>query len=136
MNLLLYVRDEAEPTEMKPFAEAVTQELPEYSWTSPEASTERILKSVLANDRVELVYKDCDTPAACAVLVAEEDDHVGPCLSVQWMYVMPAYRRAGLAQKLLEQTEQLALQMGLPVISYTRRIGDVRYENVYRRIHG
>lgn len=136
MNICMYVRDAAEPTEMRPFAEAVTQELPEYSWTSPEASCERILKSVLANERVELVYKDNDLPAACAVLVAEDDDHVGPCLTVQWMYVMPPYRSTGLAAQLIEQAEQLARSMGLPAIAYTRRIGDVRYENTYRRLHG
>ena len=136
MNLCMYVRDAAEPTEMRPFAAAVTQELPEYSWTSPEVSCERILKSVLANERVELVYKDNDLPAACAVLVAEEDDHVGPCLTVQWMYVMPAYRRSGLADGLLQTAEMLALQLGLPAIAYTRRIGDVQYENTYRRLHG
>jgi len=136
MNLCMYVRDVGEPTEMRPFAEVVTKELPEYSWTSTEASAERILKSVLANERVELVYKDNDLPAACAVLVAEDDDHVGPCLTVQWMYVMPAYRRTGLAESLIQTTEALALQMGLPAIAYTRRIGEVRYENTYRRLHG
>jgi len=136
MNITLHVFDAGQATSMRPFAEAVTRELPEYGWTSPEASTERILSSVLANERLELVCKDNDAPAACAVLVAEEDDHVGPCLTVQWLYVMPAYRRTGLAQQLLEMAEQLARSMDLPALAYTRRIGDVRYENVYRRLHG
>lgn len=136
MNISLYVLDAGLATYMRPFAEAVTQELPEYSWTSPEASTERILRSVQANERIELVCKDNDTHTACAVLVPEEDDHVGPCLTVQWMYVMPAYRRTGLAKQLLAITADLARALGLPAIAYTRRIGDVRYENVYRRVDG
>lgn len=136
MNIALYTLDAGSTTYMQPFAEAVTRELPEYSWTSPEASTERILRSILANERIELVCKDSDTHAACAVLVAEEDDHVGPCLTVQWLYVMPAYRCTGLAKQLLVMTEDLARALGLPVIAYTRRIGDVRYENVYRRVNG
>lgn len=136
MNIALYTLDAGSTTYMSPFAEAVTRELPEYSWTSPEASTERILRSVLANERIELVCKDSDTHAACAVLVAEEDDHVGPCLTVQWLYVMPAYRCTGIAKQLLVMAENLARALGLPVIAYTRRIGDVRYENVYRRVNG
>lgn len=137
MNLSLYVLDAGQDTYMRPFAEAVTQEFPEYRWvTDRAASIERFVNAIEANERVELVYKDAGQPVAGAVLVAEEDVHVGPCLTVQGLYVMPAYRAAGLAAELLQQAEQLARSLGLSVLSYTRRIGDVRYENVYRRLNG
>lgn len=137
MNLLLYVLDAGSTTYMRPFAEAVTQEFPEYRWTtSREVSIERFVNAIEANERVELVYKDDKHHAAGAVLVAEEDVHVGPCLTVQGLYVMPGYRTAGLAAELLSQAEHVAKQTGLQVLSYTRRIGDVRYENIYRRLHG
>ena len=136
----LYELAAGQVTVAQPYAARVVEELPEYSWTSKAASMGRLVASVMQNDRIELEVRVAGKPAALAVVVPEQDDHVGPCLSVQWLYTLPEHRGKGYAESLLQIVKRLAVQLQIPTIAYTRRVGDIiggaQYQLTYRRVYG
>lgn len=68
--------------------------------------------------------------AACAVLVPEHDDHVGPCLSVQWNYCMPEFRGQGWWESVYRILIQDAASKKLAA-AFTRRVGAGQYLLTY-----
>ena len=69
------------------------------------------------------------------ILAADEDIHVGPCLSVFAQYVLPEYRNRGVSMRCMRLAEQAAKDLGYKVLAYTHRMGDWRYSTTYRRLH-
>lgn len=69
------------------------------------------------------------------VLAPDEDIHVGPCLSVFAQYVMPEYRNRGVSLRCMRLAERAAIQLGYTTLAYTHRMGDWRYQTIYRRLN-
>jgi GNAT superfamily N-acetyltransferase len=69
------------------------------------------------------------------VLAPDDDIHVGPCLSVFAQYVMPEYRNRGVSLRCMRLAERAAKDLGYNTLAYTHRLGDWRYETIYRRLH-
>lgn len=68
------------------------------------------------------------------VLAPDDDIHVGPCLSVFAQYVMPEYRNRGISLRCMRLAERAAGELGYNMLAYTHRLGDWRYETIYRRL--
>lgn len=62
------------------------------------------------------------------------DVHVGPCMSVFAQYVLPEYRHLGVSAALMREAVRIARASPHKVLAFTHRLGDWRYETIYRRI--
>lgn len=110
-------------------------ELPELQATPFIATYQRIARDIEANDRVEVIATHDGETVGALVLVLEEDMHVGPCLTVQWAYVLPKHRgRAGIC--LYREVLAIAKRMKAPYLAYTHRSGHMKYTLTYRRMYG
>lgn len=105
---------------------AILEEVPELTWQrSAEEATQDILDSCSSVNRVELVaFKDSRAVGFCS-LVAEEDPHVGRCLSVQWCYVLRGHRGIGAA--FIRRAYAVAARIGAKVLCRTQRTGTGEY---------
>lgn len=114
------------------------EEFPEFRWQRTVAEQAYLIhQSIDANWRVEVVaYTDWMVPVGILILTEDDDMHVGRCLSVQWQYVLPEYRNAGIARRFMRTAIQLAQQEGYPVLAYSHRVGPGEYSIKYRRISG
>lgn len=88
-------------------------------------------------DRKEvLLFKDSRLIGGL-VLAHDFDVHVGKCLSVLWQYVLPEYRNSGASMRLMRYAVQCARDYSYSVLAYTHRVGNWRYETIYRKVrHG
>jgi hypothetical protein len=107
---------------------------PELMWYRSEADAcAAIQASITANDRYEFTVWDGIKLIGVAIVVPDQDDHVGVCLSVQWRFVATTHR--GLAgYKMQRAILQFARANGWPVLAYTKRVGNARYELRYIRV--
>lgn len=85
-------------------------------------------------DRYEIGMHNGTCTVGGIILAPDLDIHVGRCLSVFAQYVMPEYRNRGISLRCMRLAEQIAKDMGFPVLAYTHRLGDWRYETIYRKI--
>jgi hypothetical protein len=126
---------EGKPTEAVEIIPAVLDVIPEMLWQStPLEATDRIVAGIQALDRYEITARDSSGSLIGFASVAEDvDDHVGPTLSVQWLFVAEGHR--GVAGFRLRKAIYLvAEELGYRVLAYTHRLGEGRYELIYKRL--
>lgn len=68
------------------------------------------------------------------VLAHDSDIHVGRCMSVISQYVLPDYRNRSISLLCMLEAIHIAKANGYSVLAYTHRLGDWRYETIYKRI--
>lgn len=107
------------------------KEFPEVQCTSYPNAYRRTLEATTENGRLEYVQWVGSEIAAVAVVVHEEDIHVGECLSVQWMYVRKEYRGKISLIPLIRDVRERARALGVPY-AYTQRTGLGTYIVKYR----
>uniref|UniRef100_A0AAU6W305 GNAT family N-acetyltransferase n=1 Tax=Pseudomonas phage Ghuch01 TaxID=3138535 RepID=A0AAU6W305_9CAUD len=114
----------------------ILDELPELNWGGTRAENMgRIINSTEELDeRIEITVR---TPEGAlvgfAVLVNDEDDHVGECLGTQWHWVHPDHR-GPVGRLILRAIIRLASHSGYKVVAYTKRLGVGRYEINYKQL--
>lgn len=97
----------------------------------------RIATSLAEHDRTEIVYYDGETIVGGATVVIDDDQHVGPCLSLQWQYILPDYRKRGLGRLFVRELLRQAGWAGIRNVCWTHRVGRGRYTVTYREVkHG
>lgn len=97
----------------------------------------RIASSLAEFDRTEIVYYDGETIVGGATVVIDDDQHVGPCLSLQWQYILPDYRKRGLGRHFVRELLRQAGWAGIRNVCWTHRVGVGRYTVTYREVkHG
>jgi GNAT superfamily N-acetyltransferase len=97
----------------------------------------RIASSLAEFDRTEIVIYDGNAVVGGATIVLDDDQHVGPCLSLQWQYVLPAYRRLHLGRHFVRELLRQAGWAGIRNVSYSHRTGEGQYTITYREVeHG
>ncbi|ARB30307.1 hypothetical protein HOS87_gp28 [Pseudomonas phage phiNV3] len=94
----------------------------------------RVVSSLSEFDRSEIVAIDDGKVVGGAVIVLDDDQHVGVCLSLQWQYVLPAYRHLHMGRHFIRELKRQAQWAGIKNISYSHRTGIGRYEVVYREV--
>lgn len=134
-TILTEFRQEGEPTAAVEIIPAVLQVIPEMLWqATPVEATERIVSGIECLDRYELIARD---PAGNLIgfssAAEDSDDHVGPVLGVQWLFVTED-RRGAAGFRLRKAVYALAYQLGYSVLAYTHRLGEGRYELIYKRL--
>lgn len=63
------------------------------------------------------------------------DAHVGPCCAVWTQYVLPEFRNIGISRYLMREAMRVAHSLDAPVLSYSHRVADWKYETIYRKVH-
>ena len=97
----------------------------------------RVVSSLSEFDRSEIVAIDNGKVVGGAVIVLDDDQHVGPCLSLQWQYVLPAYRSKQLGRLFVRELLRQAGWAGIRNVCYTHRVGAGKYTLTYREVkHG
>lgn len=94
----------------------------------------RIAGSLAEYDRTEIVYYDGETVVGGATVVLDDDQHVGPCLSLQWQYILPGYRALGLGRHFVRELLRQAGWAGIRNVCWTHRKGVGRYTVTYREV--
>lgn len=115
--------------------DAARAECQELQCTSRAETFARITEGIVSNDRWEYRITVNGTTAAIACIVPDDDPHVGPCLSMQWHYVLPEYRCLKLGSEALRVLVQLAKEHAVPY-AYTRRTGAGTYTLKYGGFRG
>ena len=97
----------------------------------------RVVSSLSEHDRFEIVATCDDKVVGGAVIVVDDDQHVGVCLSLQWQYVLPEYRSKQLGRYFIRQLLRQAGWAGIKNVCYTHRTGLGKYTLTYREVqHG
>lgn len=97
----------------------------------------RVVSSLSEHDRTEIVCIDDGIVVGGAVIVLDDDQHVGPCLSLQWQYVLPAYRSKQLGRIFVRELLRQAGWAGIRNVCYTHRKGKGKYTVTYQEVgHG
>lgn len=94
----------------------------------------RVVSSLSEFDRTEILCIDGTTVVGGAVIVLDDDQHVGPCLSLQWQYVLPAYRSKQLGRLFVRELLRQAGWAGIKNVCYTHRKGVGKYTLTYREV--
>ncbi|QHJ82568.1 MAG: hypothetical protein [Bacteriophage sp.] len=136
MNVSLLSLDAGEPTSIVQLLHQALAEMPEFTWGgSPADVALRVRRETEQHTRVELLAYEQGCLVGCAVLVPDEDLHVGRSLSVMWNYVLPGHRGL-IGRQFMRLALRVAKEWGFPILSYTHRKGVGQYAITYRRLHG
>lgn len=108
------------------------REFPEMQGRPFDETFVRVARSIEENERVELIATQYGETVGGLVLVLEDDQHVGPCCSVQWAYVPAGNPRVGAT--LYRTALRLARRHRVPYLAYTKRVGVGRFSMVYRKL--
>jgi hypothetical protein len=107
---------------------------PELVWQRTESeAVQAIVHSIECNDRYEIWLLTGDRLIGMAVVVPDDDDHVGACLSVQWRFVLEEYRYA-VGTKLQRAIKELARSLNYNIVAYTQRTGLGTYSLRYTKV--
>jgi hypothetical protein len=126
---------EGQPTSANLIIPDVLKVIPEMLWQStPIEATQRIVDGIECLDRFEITAWDASgSLVGFSSVSRDSDDHVGPVLGVQWLFVSEGHRgTAGF--RLRKEVYALAAQLGYKVLAYTHRLGEGRYELIYKRL--
>jgi GNAT superfamily N-acetyltransferase len=94
----------------------------------------RVVSSLSEFDRVEIVCIDDGKVIGGAVIVLDDDQHVGHCLSLQWQYVLPEYRCKRIGHLFVRELLRQAGWAGIKNVCYTHRVGVGKYTLTYREV--
>lgn len=123
-------------TNLLPAVISAADTIPELTWQrSFIDAVKAVAHSIEGNGRIEVIATIKGEIVGGAVLVIDDDMHVGPCLTVQWAYIKPEYRGAG--SKVYRQVLGVAKRLKTAVLAYSHRTADGVYQIQYRRLqHG
>ncbi len=106
-------------------------ECSELQTTPYEEAFSRILMCTTENERIEYRALVDGHLAGVAIIVRDNDMHVGDSWTIQWNYVKPQYRGYGIAREVFRVLKALAKKDNIPY-SYTKRTGDGVYSLTYK----
>lgn len=127
--------EEGEPFDAPLLLRQAWAEFPELRYTSEQEFRHRVRASIRELDRWELLVLAEGVPVAIAVLALDDDLHVGPCVTVQWQYILPDYRGLGITKTFMRVARNVTRQLGLTVLAFSHRLGDGQYKISYRRVY-
>lgn len=131
--------DEDEESPLQYLATASTFEFPEFTWGRDRVRAAlSIACGIAETPRTEIQVRSPEGfLVGVIVAVLEDDQHVGPCLSAMWNYVLKEHR-GPIGSLMFREFVQLARTLCVPTIAYSHRISEGVYQIKYRRIksHG
>lgn len=119
-------------TRCLPLIGPAIREFPEMQGRPFDEAFVRVARSIEGNERIELIATQYGETIGGMVLVLEDDQHVGPCCSVQWAYVPAGNPRVGAA--LYRAALRIAKRARAPYFAYTKRLGTGEYKLTYKRL--
>lgn len=132
-DILIHHKAPGDPTELAAVAVLAYSRVPELQHRPLQEFLGHIVDTTEALHRVELELVVDGQQVGAAVLVPEEDMHVGPCVSVFWNYVAEEHRHLGFVQAVFRTLKAVARSMGIGMVAYTHRKSEGRYITQYRR---
>jgi GNAT superfamily N-acetyltransferase len=136
VNIKATLRYEGQPACFREVLEDILEELTELTWGGSRVECyERICRSTEELDeRIEITVRSPEGALlGFAVVVDDEDDHVGNCLGTQWHWVHPEHR-GPVGRMILKAILRLASHAGYKTVAYTKRLGVGRYEINYKQL--
>lgn len=130
------VLTEGQPACFREVLADILEELTELTWGGSRVECyERICRSTEELDeRIEITVRDLKgVLVGFAVIVNDEDDHVGECLGTQWHWVHPDHR-GPVGRMILRAIIRIASHSGYRTVAYTKRLGVGRYEINYKQL--
>ena len=94
----------------------------------------RIASSLAEFDRTEIAVYEGETVVGGATIVYDDDQHVGPCLSLQWQYVLHSHRHLHVGRHFIRELLRQAGWAGIRNVSYSHRTGAGQYTITYREV--
>lgn len=142
MILAAHVKAEGQPACFREVLHDILEELTELTWGGSRIECyERICRSTEELDeRIDITVRDTEGRlVGFAVVVDDEDDHVGLCLGTQWHWVHPDHR-GQVGRMILRAIVRLASHAGYKTVAYTKRLGvgsyEINYKQLKENIHG
>lgn len=129
-------KKEGQPACFREVLSDILEELTELTWGGSRVECyERICRSTEElEDRIEITVRaPCGRLVGFAVVVNDEDDHVGECLGTQWHWVHPDHR-GPVGRMILRAIIRIASHVGYKTVAYTKRLGVGRYEINYKQL--
>lgn len=127
-------RAAGDPSMVDWVSHSAIQDVPELLWYStPIDAVERIQQTAQELDRWECIATNGTEVTGFIAGASDYDLHVGPCFSIVWHYVLPAYR-GYVGQQLLRRAMRVAKAQGHKVLCYTHRTALGVYEVRYIRL--
>lgn len=102
----------------------------ELRTTPLDITKKRIIQSVLLSDGLEYRCVIGGETVALGSIVEDFNTHVGPVVTLQWLFVKREYRNRGIGKVVLQKLVKMAKERGLPYC-YTKRKGDGVYTMRY-----
>lgn len=136
MIISAHVRTEGQAACFREVLGTILEELPELTWGGSRSECyQRICRSTEELDeRIEITVRDpMGRLVGFAVVVDDEDDHVGLCLGTQWHWVHPDHRGV-VGRMILRAIIRIASHSGYKTVAYTKRLGVGRYEINYKQL--
>jgi len=113
---------------------SVYDDLPEFRESGPlEDVARRMLEATEGLSRCELLAVIDGQLVGFACAVVDEDMHVGPCLSLQWQYVLPEHR-GKIGRDFLRWLVKNGQAFGFKFVAYSHRVNSRHYAIKYRRL--
>lgn len=111
------------------------EELIEGHLTEKSTWVSKNTEYIESMNRVEIYVHSGGILQGCLILnEVEQDFHVGVCASVFSQFVHPDYRECGVSLRMMREAISISREAGHKMFSYSHRVGDYRYEVVYRRL--
>lgn len=129
-------RHQNEPVQNLKLFECAWDEFPELQTTDKITWTGNSLLMMQGLDRYEVgVFTPTGDVVGAAIIAPDIwDAHVGPCISVFAQYILPEFRNRGISLKLMREAIRITKESNYTVLAFTHRVGDYRYETVYKEI--
>lgn len=125
MSIVSVAKYPGESSTLTGFIRDAVSLLPEYTW---QRSADEAYAAVVAQLEEQLRVEVIVDNTLCAVLVLEDDVHVGRCLCIEAMY------GHGNVCELFRAVQRVCCAQGIEIIVYAKRKAPGRYLTVYRRV--
>jgi GNAT superfamily N-acetyltransferase len=128
------LREAGEQSPLLLYTDTIRAHQIELQQTSAKQYQDRLAEQVFGVDRWEMIAWLDDEIVGCAIIMLEEDIHVGPCVSVVHQFVSPCARNRGFARLVIKTAKRIAQAYRIGTIAYAHRLGPWRYVTTYRNV--
>lgn len=134
MNFLVMPRKRGEPVQAPELFDRAWDEFIELQVMDKLTWLQHTLSILSGLDRFEIAMHNGKHTVGGVILARDNDIHIGDCLSVFAQYVMPEYRNIGVSMRCMRECYRLTKELEHTHLAYTHRLGDWRYETIYKGI--
>lgn len=127
-------RRSEEPTLFTMLSGVAWEECKELQHTDKKHWEDMGIGSILPYDRLEIgVYEDDALLGGCILMLDEHDPHIGECMCVAWMYIIPEHR-GKIGATLLRKAREYTRKAGYSLLKFSKRERPYKYSITYVKV--